>query len=300
MTALPPPPTTDPPPPGSPPPPHGPAPRHLDTGEAPWAQTLRTLPPDRPWMRWAWILLGTLFAVPLLLMGTFQIVSLLAHEEETRVQTFAADGVTTIDVEVSSGSITVIATNDPTITVTARISRGLTTTDHSETLDGDTVRLRAYCNHVVSKFCGVDYTIEAPADVIVLARTEHSDIDVTGTTGGVTARTENGSVTTTEVSGMLDLRSENGSITAEIVQGSLRAHTDNGSLRASFREPPDDVFASSANGSVLVVVPDTDDAYALDVSSDNGRTTGAVRTDPASPRRITAHSDNGSVTVRYP
>ena len=47
-------------------------------------------------------------------------------------------------------------------------------------------------------------------------------------------------------------------------------------------------------------MPDDDDAYRVDVRHRHGSTDIGVRTDPASDRSITAHTDNGSVTVRYP
>ena len=49
-----------------------------------------------------------------------------------------------------------------------------------------------------------------------------------------------------------------------------------------------------------VVLPDTPDAYAVDIDTDNGNVRNDVRTDPTSSRTITVSSDNGSVTVRYP
>ena len=57
-------------------------------------------------------------------------------------------------------------------------------------------------------------------------------------------------------------------------------------------------MATSDNGRVDVVVPDDGTAYRVDLQSDNGSETIEVPVDSASDRTITAHSANGSVTVR--
>lgn len=262
--------------------------------------TLRAIRPDRPGLRWLWILGGSFVAIALLGVGSTQMLSLLAHEEETIVRTFDAGDVAALDV-TSSGRIEVIASDGPEIVVTANVSRGLSSTDHREEIVGDTLELHAGCNRFISKFCGVDYTVEVPADVTVTARSSNAGVMVNGMRAGVTARSQNGSVTASDVSGTIELRSENGAVTAEINEGSLQAHAENGSIRVAFAASPEAVDASSDNGSVLVVVPDDDQiAYALDASSDDGRVRDDVRTDPTSDRTIRARSDNGSVTVRYP
>jgi hypothetical protein len=48
---------------------------------------------------------------------------------------------------------------------------------------------------------------------------------------------------------------------------------------------------------VNVVVPDIDDGYRVEVSSDEGRTDVGVRTDPNAIRTIEARSDQGNVVV---
>jgi hypothetical protein len=67
-----------------------------------------------------------------------------------------------------------------------------------------------------------------------------------------------------------------------------------------FSEPPNTVTASSSNGYVDIVVPDTPVAYRVVAESSNGGTEVAVRTDPSSQRTIVANSSNGHVEVRYP
>ena len=58
------------------------------------------------------------------------------------------------------------------------------------------------------------------------------------------------------------------------------------------------MVATSDNGSVEVVVPDDGEAYALDLSTDNGSRTEDIRIDSASPRTITISTENGDATAR--
>ena len=85
LSTLPPPP----PPPGTPGDGHGPVwgrpppPRWGGPGDPPPQG-----PPARPPRRtWAWVALGTVLAVPLLVFGVYQVAALLAHEETTTVRT---------------------------------------------------------------------------------------------------------------------------------------------------------------------------------------------------------------------
>ena len=64
--------------------------------------------------------------------------------------------------------------------------------------------------------------------------------------------------------------------------------------------PPVGVGGAPTTAVSTVVLPDTPDAYAVDIDTDNGSEHNDVRTDPASSRTITLSSDNGNVTLRYP
>jgi DUF4097 and DUF4098 domain-containing protein YvlB len=80
----------------------------------------------------------------------------------------------------------------------------------------------------------------------------------------------------------------------------VAADSDNGRVSLAFASAPTTVTATSDNGRVEVVVPDTADTYRVDAQTDTGSTDVGVRTDPTSDRSITAETDNGSVSVRYP
>jgi len=264
------------------------------------SQRLRAVPPDNRVVRAAWIVLGSLFAVPLLVFGTFQVVSQLAHDEEAVQLTFDGGGIKTLDVRVDSGEIRVIGTDDDTISVTARISNGLRSTTHQEAVEGDALVIRSSCPGVLSNFCAADYTIRVPRHVDAVVHADNSRITVGDLTGGATITTDDGSVEAVGMDGPLDLRSDNGAITVDEARSTdVRARTGNGSIRLTMLNPAERIQAASDNGGITIVVPDSEHAYATDLFTDNGSIDNRLRTDPSSPRSITARSDNGSITVRY-
>lgn len=269
--------------------------------ESQLSQRMRAIRPDSRGLRWAWVVLGSLFAVPLLVFGTFQVVSQLAHDEEIVQLSFEGIGIQTLDVRVDSGEIRVIGTDDDTISVTARISNGLRSTTHREVIEGDALVIRSSCPGVFSNFCSADYTIRVPRHLSAVVRGDNSRIVVGDLTGGATITSDNGGIEALRLDGPLDLRSDNGSITAdETLSTDVRARSTNGSIRLTMANPSERIQAASDNGGITIVVPDSEQAYATDLTTDNGGINNRVRTDPASPRTITASSSNGSITVRYP
>jgi hypothetical protein len=250
----------------------------------------------------AWKVAASVVGALVLVWGTLQVVAQLAHEERTTTTEYGAAGLRALDVQVDSGSITVVGTASDTVTVTAHVSDGLRATSERQTVDGDRLVLRGDCPVFVSNFCDVSYTIEVPAGLAVRARSDDDDIRLNGVEGDVDARTGNGSVTVRgSGAGRLVLGSDNGGVTAVDVRAAqLDAHSDNGDVVVSFRRPPSTVVATSDNGDVQVELPDDATGYAVEVHSDNGSTATSIRTDPSADRTVTARSDNGDVLVTYP
>ena len=273
--------------PTAPPPPSPPRPP-ATTGPSPRART-------------AWKVAACFAAVAVLLWGASTAVTQLAHEERTTTSEFDAAGITTIDVAIDGGSLTVVGADTDRITVTARISDGLRPTSERQELDGDRLVLRGRCPTFLSNFCNVDYTVEVPEGMAVKARLDNDGARLTGVTGDLDIGTENGGVTVRgSGTGVVRLRSDNGSVVATGPRAAeVDAHSDNGRVELSFTEPPTTVEATSDNGDVSVEVPDDGTAYVVDTGSANGSSAAAVRTDPDSDRRIRAASDNGDVLITY-
>jgi Toastrack DUF4097 len=241
-----------------------------------------------------WKAVGGLLAIGTVGWGAFNVVSLVAHEERTEVTTYDAAEVSVIDVQSSAGSVTIEGTpGRDEITVTARISDGLRDTGERQALVDGRLELRASCPVIGSEWCNVKYTIEAPADVEVDADSDNGRLTVRQVDGPVGLHTDNGSVEVADLTGNLTVGASNGSITGNrLASDTVMADTDNGSITLDFDEPPTTVEARSDNGRVEVVLPDTEDFYNLDITTD-------IRNDPTSSRRLTIQTDNGDVTARY-
>jgi hypothetical protein len=251
-------------------------------------------------IRVTWLVIGSVFAVALLSFGSLQVAVALAHEEHTEVHTFPASSVSTINVQSDGGAVRIVASQSDTVRVEAKVSDGLRSTGHSERLVGDELQLHASCPAMLSNFCGVDYTVSAPRDVSVMIHANDS-VRVTGVVGAIDATTDNSDIHVLHAAGPLRLHSDNGSVDATDVRSqTFDASSDNGSVEATFTVAPTSVRAVSDNGSVTVVVPQDNAAYRVNAHSDNGSDSTPIRTDPASGRTITARSNNGDVTVRYP
>jgi hypothetical protein len=214
--------------------------------------------------RFAWLLGGSLFSIAAIGFGTASAVDLLSHER-SHVHVEFTQPVTELDVHNDGGSVRIEGTDAATITVDAALSEGLRSGDHSEQISGGRLELRATCPGFLSTWCGANYTVRVPRATPLVVHTSDGSITATG----LTAPT-------------------------------VTARSNDGSVHVNFDAAPQRVDASSSDGSVTVVVPDTPDTYAVTAHTSDGSRNIDVRTDPTSDRVIQMSSHDGSVTVRYP
>ena len=71
-----------------------------------------------------------------------------------------------------------------------------------------------------------------------------------------------------------------------LTAAAVDARNTNGRIELSFLDPPQSVSASAENGSIEVVVPDTEVLYRVEMDTGHGGTDNLVRTDPNSDRAI--------------
>ena len=227
--------------------------------------------------RRVWVALGSLFAAGILLLGTFSVVDVLAHERTTEITTH--DGVATLVIRSDDGKVTVRADDVGQVTATARVSEGLRATGVSRSLDGDQLTLNSTCPNIGGTWCSVDWDVVVPVGTDVILRSDGDRAAVSGEFGTV------------------DLRSEDAGVRFDGFARSVVAESEHGSVSVRLAEAPDSVRAFSEHENVDVAVPDIDGGYRVEVSSNQGRTDVGVRTDPSAERSIEARSDHGNVTV---
>jgi hypothetical protein len=264
----------------------------------PSTSTTRARPPSSA-VRQAWLIPGAILAIATLGWGTYNVLSLLARSEYTTTETFDAAEVTSLDLSNENGSITIDATAGDEITVVADVSNGWRAADVSSRIVDDVLVVRGNCPVLGSPWCSVDYTIEIPADRSMSIDGANGSVRISGAAGSIEVDTDNGSIELEDVSGSIRASSDNGGITGRRLSAAVvNADIDNGRIELLFVESPRSVAASTSNGSIDVVVPDTDVLYRVEMRTDNGSTDSTVRTDPASTNVIDLSSENGSITVR--
>lgn len=252
-------------------------------------------------VRVLWLAVASVIAVPMLVFGTYQVASAIAHEERTVTDSFAAAGLTGVDVEGSTGSVRVIGVEDAeTINVQSRVSDGLRATGYRTFVRGDRLVVWSTCPLYGSSWCNVKSTIEMPSDLALSIRAE-GGVEVSDVHGGVFAHTDGGGVTATRVSGTLDLSTDQGSVAATGIDADhVVATSDQGRVDLTFTDSPRSVEARSDQGSVTVVLPDEPGVvYATTLETDQGTAQALIAQDPRSDRTIVAASDQGDVTVSY-
>lgn len=251
----------------------------------------------------AWKVFGGVMVVFTLWWGIYTAVTMIAHEEYTEVTTFASDEVESLVVGTASGKVTVTASEDASedeIVVSAHISDGLRKTgNRQEIVDGE-LQLDGSCPVLGSSWCSIGYTVEVPADLDVRVDTGNGAVAVRGVRSSVDIDSSHGGVDVEDVVGDVRLRSSHGSISATgLAATDVVASSGHGSIDLELTEMPSRVDTETDHGSIDVAVPDTPDAYDVDIGTDHGSETTSVRTDPDSGRTIRIQSDHGDVTVRY-
>jgi hypothetical protein len=250
--------------------------------------------------RKAWRIAGSGVAVLMLLFFTMQAAVGLAHKERTETAEVPVAGIASVEIHNPAGQVRVIGDPDATsIGIRARIDDGLRRTGHSVTTDGDKLVVRATCPAIGSAWCEVRYTIQVPAGLPVSVWAERS-IEVSDVTGGLEASSDGSSITLQRVDGDLTLNSDQGRITADGIDSDhVSAESDQGRISLVFDESPQTLVAEADQGSIEIVLPDPDVAYATDLSADQGDVNDLVDRDLDSARSIVAHADQGDVTLTY-
>ncbi|MET8407326.1 DUF4097 family beta strand repeat-containing protein [Streptomyces sp. NPDC005195] len=160
----------------------------------------------------------------------------------------------------------------------------------------DRLTLRMKCSGMIAD-CSAKHRIVVPSGVAVNVVDGDGSVRASGFAAALNIRTSDGSVRVTDSSGPLDLRSGDGSISAlDVDSRRVRARTEDGSVRLGLGVVPDLVESRSGDGSVTIELPH--DAYRVTTGSGDGSVRVSVPRDPASSHRVSAHTGDGSITVR--
>jgi hypothetical protein len=169
-----------------------------------------------------------------------------------------------VDAKIDSGSLRLVGSDDPRITIESTVHSGLRGPSHTETVVGDRLVVRSNCPFdLITASCSVDYVIHVPNDVAVTARGNGSDFDIAA------------------------------------VHGDVDVSVNGGRVDMAFDAAPHRVDAGSNGGHIKIVVPDDNTGYRVDTHTNGGSTNVGIRTDPASDRTITVETNGGDIDVLY-
>jgi len=228
--------------------------------------------------RRATLVVGGLFAVALIAMGTWTAINALGTTTEERHLTLTptagrlsirTDG----DIEITTGS-------GSDVQITEKVRHSIGRPKLAETSTDDGVVLTGDCAWY-SSTCQVSFQVTVPAGLSVDATTSAGDITVHGTTSSVRLSSSAGDIRAT------GLRSE-----------SVDARSSAGDVELSFDGPPTSVTVHSSAGDVDVVLPPVDGSYRVEVDTSAGDQHVDVPVDPRSGRVVNATTSAGDVTVR--
>ncbi len=249
----------------------------------------------------AWLILACVVALPMLALGTVQAVSAIAHEERTEVAEFDAAGLDGLAVDNDAGTVTIIGVDDATaVTVHARISEGLRATGHEITERDGTLRIDGSCPLFGSEWCGVDYTVEVPADLYVNVESLEA-VSVSDVSGGLVAHSTVAAVELARVGGDVTVSANQGRLEGtDLTAERVNASANQGRLSLEFAESPREIVAEANQGSVDIVLPDDEGVtFATLTEANQGAVNDRIRQDPGSDRSITVEANQGSITITY-
>jgi DUF4097 and DUF4098 domain-containing protein YvlB len=253
----------------------------------------------------------------MILQAAVSFAGLLARHIDTT--SYTAPAAHRLVIHSSSGTVNVTGTNRADIAGTVKrtwsFAQPQITTEHV----GDALELSVSCGWNISGYCSAAFDLQVPAGTVVDLHTSSGDVvanglhadatlsadsgrvSATDVVGHVTAGTSSGDVVIRNVTGDLDLSVDSGHIDVAGASASrVMAHSSSGDIDLALAADPQTVDAHADSGHVAVTLPDTTGvAYKLDLHADSGTTSGQVRTDPSSPRSITASASSGDVSVAY-
>ena len=276
-----------------------------------------------------WIAAGVVTAI-VILFGSISLIDFLVRGTTTEAVRFA-EPVERIHVTGDADGLVLRAGTESAVEGTVKITRGLRSPTINARVEGTTLNIDVDCPALMSVSCGAKYDLAVPptlsqidvdisgggvkidGDRVAAAgvassamtgtatiRTSGGGITITGGDMDVIARSSGGGIKIEGAGGKLDLDSSGGGVS--VIDGrsqTVRANSSGGGVRIDLAVEPVDVDADSSGGGVSVFVPRGEALYAVDAKADGGSDRVAVRSDPASPRRIKVRSSGGGVRVDY-
>ena len=256
------------------------------------------LPPRERPGRAPWMVFGSLVVLVFIGFGTFNLISLLAHEEHDEHATFDAAGIALVHVDNSMGPVRIERADTDVIDIAVHVSDGLQHTGVSWHVEQSTLEVRGTCPIMESPWCRSAFTLLVPPDIAVDVDSDYGRVEVSDRDGAVDIHSGDARVELANLTGPVVVDTDNGRVVATgLASPTVEVDTNNGRIELGFVAAPDRVTATSDNGRIDITVPRGSGPYDVAASTDNGSRTIDVPTDPDAAQTITAQTDNGDIQI---
>ncbi|MGP4048062.1 DUF4097 family beta strand repeat-containing protein [Streptomyces sp. 2A115] len=220
-------------------------------------------------------------------------------DEEPERRSFALSG-RTLTVDSDDSALELVAADVDKVEVTRWFEGSVVVGEDPEVtwgMKGDTLKLRMNCSGVVAD-CSAKHRIEVPRGVAVTVKDGDGSVRARGFEEALSIRSGDGSLRVEDTSGPLTLRTGDGSVTATGVDSrQVDVNTGDGSVRLELAAVPDRVEARGQDGSLTIDLPD-DATYRVTAGTADGSVDVSVPRDERSRHVVSAHTQDGKVTVR--
>lgn len=221
-------------------------------------------------------------------------------DREPERRTFALEG-RTLTVDSDDSALELIAADVDEVGVTRWFEgRVVVGGDPRVTweMKDDRLTLRLKCSGIVAD-CSAKHRVEVPRGVAVVVEDGDGSVRARGFAEPLKIRTDDGSIRVSDSTGPLELHTDDGSVRAlDVESRSVRTSTKDGSVKLELGVVPDLVESRSDDGSISIGLP-REASYRVSTGSDDGSVDVSVPRDEGSSHVVSAHTEDGSVTVRH-
>jgi putative adhesin len=147
-------------------------------------------------------------------------------------------------------------------------------------------------------FCGLEATLEAPAQTAVSLSSNGGNLSVSGMTGNVTLSSGGGDLSLTGLPGDLVLATDGGNIDGNALTAQdVSARSAGGNITLTFTRPPRNVRITTDGGNVTVILPSGSTAYNIHAATGGGNVADPVPQSPSSLHVITVTTGGGNISI---
>lgn len=243
------------------------------------------------------LVLGLPVALAMIGWGSLSVVAAVGQARYHQQAVIPVHG-TRLTVSAGDGSISLRPSSDGQVHLSAVVRYSLIRASVSWQSTNHGVSIRGRCPLSGPVGCSFDYRIAVPARLHVDASTNSGDIAARDLVGGVALSTDSGDLMVKDLRGPVGLETSSGSVVAtELDARFVTAGSDSGDVSLQFTGVPRRVGTTSGAGDLTIALPGGRTSYLVGASSNSGTITIGVPTNPSSPRRVSAKTNSGDISV---